>query len=108
MNIRIHLALGLSLAAMPAFAQDASPLPAVEVTGYVADCARPVLPSQRQVGEWTGLHNFGQVYDARERLMGDIARACRQPGIAHVRVAVQGEAATNDRRFVAMALRAAR
>ena len=77
MDIRIPLALGLTLAASAAAAHEPPPLPAIEVGGYVADCGHPALPSQRQVGEWTGLHNFGQVCAARARLMGDIARACR-------------------------------
>ena len=39
-------------------------------------------------------------------LMGDIARACRQPGIARVRVALAPAGATADRRFVATTLSA--
>jgi len=108
MDIRIPLALGLSLAVTPALAQEPPPLPAIEVGAYVADCGHPALPSQRQVGEWTGLHNFGEVYAARERLMGDIARACRQPGTARVRVALEPAHAAGDRRFVATTLAAAR
>ena len=86
MDIRIPLALGLSLAAAAAPAQEPPPLPAIEVSGYVADCSHPTLPTQRQVGEWTGLQNFGAVYDAREQLMADIATACRRPGVANVHV----------------------
>ncbi|MEO6226441.1 MAG: hypothetical protein ABIO61_01100 [Thermomonas sp.] len=47
---------------------------------YVFDCQRRTLPSQRLVGEWTGQHNFSQVYHTRARLMGDVARACNKPG----------------------------
>lgn len=86
MNIRIHIVLGLTAAVWPAFAQPGqeAALPAVQVVPFVAECARPVLPSQRLVAEWTGLHNVGQVYAARERLMARIARACRQPGVGQV------------------------
>ncbi len=100
MNIRIHVVLGLSVAAWPAFAQPGPEalLPPVQVVPFVAECARPVLPSQRLVAEWTGLHNLNQVYVARERLMGRIARACRQPGVGRVQVVAtpasqQGDAA---------------
>lgn len=91
MDIRTVLAAGLLAAcAAPACAQHATTLPPVRAGAlFVADCAHPALPSQRQVGEWTGLHNFGQVYAAREQLMGDISRACRRPGAGHVQLVRQ-------------------
>ncbi len=82
--------------ALPVHAGDGLPsLPAVQAVRFVADCAHPVLPRQREVADWTGLHNFGQVYAARGRLMLGVARACRQPGIARVQVVM---AAGTDRR----------
>lgn len=89
MDIRIAIAASLLAACVaPACAQDGpTPLPPVQAGAlFVADCASPRLPSQRQVGEWTGLHNFGQVYGARGRLMVDIGRACQRPGVGHVQV----------------------
>ena len=67
-------------------AADTATLPGVKTQAirYVFDCQQRSLPSQRLVGEWTGQHNFSQVYDTRERLMGDVARACNTPGIEHI------------------------
>jgi hypothetical protein len=91
MNRCIRFAAALFAACTaPAFAQKGTAmLPPVRVTGFVADCASPRLPTQRQVGEWTGLHNFGQVYAARERLMAGIGRACQGRGVARVQVVMQ-------------------
>ncbi len=89
MNSRLTLSVALVLSAgvLPAFAQDdLSSLPAVQAVRFVADCAHPVLPEQREVADWTGLDNFGQVYAARGRLMLGIARACQAPGVERVRV----------------------
>jgi hypothetical protein len=62
-------------------------LPPVRAVDYVVECQAPRrLPTQAQVGEWTGQRNFSQVYATRERLMGDLARACRRPGIEQVRL----------------------
>lgn len=100
MNHRIRFTAGMFAAcAMSAFAQEgATTQPSVRVTGFVADCASPRLPTQREVSEWTGLHNFGQVYVARERLMAGIGRACRRRGAGRVQVTVhppaQGEPGT--------------
>ena len=100
MNHRIRFTAGMFAAcAMSAFArQSAAAQPLVQATGFVVDCASPRLPAQREVGEWTGLHNFGQVYAARERLMADIGRACRRRGAGRVQVTVhppaQGEPGT--------------
>lgn len=93
MNRRIRFVAALFAAcAAPAFAQQGSTLPPVRVARFVADCAPPRLPAQRQVEEWAGLHNFGQVYAARERLMARIGRACQRRGVSHVQIVVrQGE-----------------
>ncbi len=50
----------------------------------VFDCERRALPHQRLVGETLGLHNLGQVYDARARLMAEVGRACQRPGAERV------------------------
>lgn len=90
MNTRIAIAVLAVLAvfAAPAFAQEAvqATLPNVEVaaTRLVMDCGNRRLPSQREVGEWSGQHNFSQVYDTRARLMGEVARACHKPGVDQV------------------------
>lgn len=108
MNRQICIAILLAASAMPAIAQE-SPrtLSAVEVRGgvlYVTECSHRALPSQREVGEWTGQHNFSQVYDARERLMSDIGRECRRPGISRVQV-IRGDGESREAtRFVAVAL----
>lgn len=111
MNRRIRFATALvAVCVAPAFAQDldgATTLPSVRVTTqFVADCAHPNLPTQRQVGEWTGLHNLGQVYAARERLMAEIGRACQRPGVGRVQVVMHPNPAQGEPRFVAIALQA--
>ena len=102
MNSRLPLSVALLLAAgvLPALAQDDVPsLPAVQAVRFVADCAHPALPRQREVADWTGLDNFGQVYAARGRLMLGIARACQAPGVERVRVVTTtGAGPTPDRR----------
>ena len=107
MNRRIRFAAALfAVCTAPAFAQEgAAALPSVRVTGFVADCTSPRLPTQRQVGEWTGLHNFGQVYAARERLMAGIGRACQRRGVARVQV-VMHPLAQGEPRIVAVAQQA--
>ena len=67
-------------------AAPASPplLPPVQATLYAFDCVERVPPTQREVGEWTGQHNLGQVYATRQRLMSDVARACLRPGVGEV------------------------
>lgn len=87
MNRRIRFATALVAAcAAGAFAQQGTaPLPD-RGTSFVAECAPPRLPAQRQVGEWAGLHNFGQVYAARERLMARIGRVCQRHGVSRVQV----------------------
>ena len=39
-------------------------------------CAAPHLPSQQAVAKALDLHNFGQVYHARDLLMSYVHRAC--------------------------------
>lgn len=93
----IVVATILAAIAAPAAAQTSTPtLPAVQAEAvlYVADCERRVLPSQREVGEWTGQHNFSQVYDTRQRLMAEIGRACQKVGIEQVRVVSRTRADT--------------
>jgi len=90
-------------AAAPAHAAEPVPsLPSVQAVRFVADCAHPVLPGQREVAEWTGLHNFGQAYAARDRLMLGIARACQAPGIERVQVVTTTGAAPGADRRVAV------
>ena len=121
MNIKL-ICIGLSLAGLPASScapaaiagelpqavqgEDAPSLPPVRATGFVSECARRTLPSQRQVGEWTGLQNFGQVYAAREEVMADIGRACRKPGIGRVQVVTRPQPAREAQDLVAVALQA--
>lgn len=110
MNRHLCIALLLAVTTTPAIAQESSQtLTTVQVRGalYVAECNHRVMPSQREVGEWTGLHNFGQVYAARERLVSDISRVCRRPGIARVQI-VRDEDPEEGTRYVAVALPAGR
>lgn len=74
---------------------DTATLPGVKAQAirYVFDCQRRSLPSQRLVGEWTGQHNFSQVYATRERLMGDVARTCSTPGVEHVNLVFERQPA---------------
>lgn len=104
MNAHMHLAI-LLLVAAPAAAQDPMPsLPTVkaEAVRYLANCDRRVLPSQRDVGEWTGQHNFSQIYDTRERLMAEIGRACQRGGIEAVQVVSRDGQAPRELQLVAM------
>ena len=101
---------GLALAACipPAIAQDATAsLPAVRASAvrYVVDCRHRSLPSQRQVGEWTGQSNFAQVYDTRERLMGEIGHACKRANGGEVRVVARDAADGSESRLVAALVR---
>ena len=78
--------------ATPAIAQEAMPtLPPIntQVIRYLVDCRERALPSQRQVGEWTGQSNFGQVYDTRERLMQQVGRSCQRDGVERVQLVMQ-------------------
>lgn len=53
-------------------------------TDLRVDCAQPRLPSQYETGRWLGQANAGQAYASRQRLMAEIQRACRKPGIRTV------------------------
>ncbi|MFT3763765.1 MAG: hypothetical protein QM761_14385 [Pseudoxanthomonas sp.] len=80
-----------------ALAGEAQSLPQVQAVQYVFDCAAPrVLPSQREVGEWTGQHNFAQVYQTRQKLMAEVARACNKSGVARVQLVRQAPAREAD------------
>ncbi|HET6431264.1 hypothetical protein [Dyella sp.] len=107
MNRRIRFAAAVLAACnAPAFAQEsATTLPSVRVSQFVADCTAPRLPTQRQVSAWTGLHNFGQVYAARERLMAGIGRACQRRGVDRVQVMMH-PLAQGEPRIVAVAQQA--
>ena len=81
----ILLAVPAAACAPAARAGEMPSLPQVQAVRHVHDCTAPQrLPSQREVGEWTGQHNFAQVYDTRQKLMAEIARSCRQAGIGRV------------------------
>lgn len=84
-TFRIVLAAGLLAAALVPAAGAA----AAGVSSLTIDCAAPALPTQAQVGDMLDLHNQGQVYAARARLMGDAVRACRKQGARMVVVVVE-------------------
>ncbi len=107
---RFAIAALLAACAAPACAQDDGlpSLPAVEATGFVAACTHPSLPRQQQVGDWTGQHDPGQAYATRVRLMADIRRACRRPGVAGVQVLAATGARRASERHLAIEARAPR
>jgi hypothetical protein len=99
MHAHILIATVLAAIAAPVAAeQPTTSLPAVtaEAVLYVADCQDRALPTQRQVGEWTGQHNFSQVYATRQRLMAEIGRACQRAGAEQVHVVMQTRAAVME------------
>lgn len=106
-----HLCVALLLAATsaaPVIAQESThTLATVQVHGalYVTQCNHRVPPTQRQFGEWTGIDNFGEAYAARERLISDIDRVCRRPGITKVQV-IRDEDPGEGTRYVAAAVSA--
>jgi hypothetical protein len=88
MNASTRL-LVLSVSACFAFASAAQAAEApTPQPGIVIDCARPALPSQGEVSEMTGQHNFSQVYATRARLMAEAHRACQRQGTARIRLVV--------------------
>lgn len=97
MNAKLLVLTSLSLlvaeasgCAPSAVAGEARSLPQVQAIQYVFECAAPrALPSQRQVGEWAGQHNFAQVYETRQKLMAEVARACNKAGIERVNLVRQ-------------------
>ena len=76
-SVRYVLPVALLLAS-------ATPLAAARPATLTVDCASRSLPSQRAVGEFLGLHNQGQVYAARSRLMAQAARACQADGAQRI------------------------
>lgn len=60
--------------------------PAAPAASVVIDCANPALPSQREVGELLGQHNFSQVYDSRRALMAEAHHACHRKGARYARL----------------------
>lgn len=56
------------------------------------DCQSLHRPTQREVGEWTGQHNFSQVYETRTRLMGQFVQACKRSGAAQLNVVLERRA----------------
>ena len=72
----------IAIASTPAVAEQA----AAPTASLVIDCAHPALPSQREVGELLGQHNFSQVYDSRRALMAEARRACHRKGARYARL----------------------
>lgn len=97
MNTRIFLVL-LSLFASFGVAPVHAAEAPVGAPAIVVDCAKPALPSQREVGEMTGQHNFSQVYATRARLMAEARRACQREGITRVRLVIAPPAREPARR----------
>ena len=83
-----RLSAGLLFAACAAAALPAGagphPLPPVQAVLQVVDCVDRAPPLQREVAGWTGQHNAGQAWATRQRLMAEVARACRREGIGEV------------------------
>lgn len=102
MNTRTHLAI-LSLSALLGVASAYATEAPIGEPSIVIDCAKPALPSQREVGEMTGQHNFSQVYATRARLMSEAHRACQREGVARVRLVMVPSAAREPTRTVARA-----
>ncbi len=104
----IVAALVIAAFAAPTAAQEPpQSLPTVraEAVLHVVDCGNRSLPSQREVAEWTGQHNFSQVYDTRKRLMAEVGRNCRKSGVEQVQLVSSRTPAPRDLHFVAVANR---
>lgn len=72
--------------------------PSLTQVQQVVDCRTPRrLPSQHDVGEWSGQHNVAQVYATRQKLMAEIGRACRNAATGNVRLVREGQPADTDR-----------
>lgn len=100
--------LVLAVLAAPIPAQEPThSLPTVraEAVLHVVDCDKRSLPSQREVGEWTGQHNFSQVYDTRKRLMAEVGRNCRKSGIEQVQFVSRTDTAARGLHLVAVTAR---
>jgi hypothetical protein len=96
MNTSTRLAL-LSLFASFGIASVHATEAPIGQAALVIDCAKPALPSQREVGEMTGQYNFGQVYATRVRLMAEARRACQREGVTRVRLVMAPPAREPDR-----------
>ena len=80
--LQAALLIAFAVASAPAVAGP----PAAPAEGIVIDCANPVLPGQREVGELLGQRNFSQVYDSRTALMAAAHRACHRKGARYARL----------------------
>jgi hypothetical protein len=104
--MRLGVAAGVLLASTSALAgeppvTEVAPIRAAALLSF--NCEARMLPSQREVGEALGQHNFSQVYDSRARLMGEVGRACQRPGIERVDLVLQPIALPpRDVRYIAM------
>jgi hypothetical protein len=92
MNACIHitaacLAGSLLVSAPTRAAPDTSP------RQVVIDCAQPRLPTQREVGDLLGQHNFAQVYASRAALMAEARRICARGPAQMRRVAFESPSA---------------
>ncbi|KAF1710085.1 hypothetical protein CSC73_05210 [Pseudoxanthomonas sacheonensis] len=96
MNVRTCLTLLPLFASLGVASVHATEVPVGEAD-IVVDCARPALPSQREVGETTGQYNFSQVYATRARLMAEAHRACRREGVTRVRLVMAPPARESTR-----------
>jgi hypothetical protein len=54
-------------------------------TSLTIECADPRLPRMTDVSAVTGIDNFSAAYSARERLMHQAGRICKNPAVALVR-----------------------
>ena len=107
MNTRTSIAtlvLAVAAAAPVAAQQPTQSLPPVRAQAvlHVVDCEKRSLPSQREVGEWTGQHNFSQIYDTRKRLMAAVGRNCQKPGTEQVQVVSRTDTAARGLHLVAV------
>ena len=78
-------AIALAAVVAPAIASETTP----DAVTLVVDCGHRALPSQREVGDWSGERNFGQAYAARQRLVAKIMHACRRSGIEQVQLTLR-------------------
>lgn len=102
MNAKPVIACFVFCAATAHAQEPVQPLPTAQAPQHVVDCAQRSLPSQREVGGWTGQSNFSQVYATRARLMGEVGRACQKPGVRTVELVVAPDG-RSPRRIVAQA-----
>lgn len=88
--IRLAFVLAFALLAAGSTRADASETPIVppapDGTVHVLHCDALARPSQTQVAAWTGQQGAGQVFAARQRLMANVSRLCKKPGVQLVRL----------------------